>query len=567
MFKKLFTASLLVALMVTAVPVVSAHDYEDVSRDSEFFYSIDYLRRNDVFKDTKFFNPDQLVTKAEFVKYLVLLNSPEFVPMKNVSLPFEDVRASAWYVPYFKEAIDLGILDARMPFVEPDKKLTVLDALTLLFHSQSIPIPNVYKGNIPYTDVDRNKKSQALIMRSLALDLIRPTRNDYVGIYKRVNRAEAARMIYKLDLASIGAPASAATQPATVSVSGSNPEINKIISVWNLIEESFLYSNRIDRELVTDKALEALVEALDDPYSNYMDREASQNFAESIDGELEGIGAVIGFNDEGEVSVVSPLPNSPAEMVGLEPKDVILEAAGVSLVGATLEEAVTLIKGPRGTEVVLKVRRGTKNLTFTIKRALIEIVSLDYNRLNNGVYHVDLTQFNNDTAMAFDLFAEAYLEDDEANGMIIDLRGNPGGILGVTVSILGHFVEAQEEVVTIQYKDYDQVLLSRGEAELAGEPVIVLIDSGSASASEIMAGVLQDYDLATVVGEDSFGKGTVQQVSGFIDDSSLKLTIAQWFTPKKQDIAENGIKPDIEFQDDETTERDEVLDKALELLK
>lgn len=566
MFKKLFAASVFVALMISAVPATFAHDYEDVSRDSEFFYSIDYLRRNDVFKDTKFFYPDRLVTKAEFVKYLVLLNSPEFVPANNVSLPFEDVRENAWYLPYFKEAINLGILDSRQTLIEPEKRLTVLDALTLLFHSQSIPIPNVYKGNISYTDVDRNKRSQALIMRSLSLGLIQPTRNDYVGIYKRVNRAEAARMIYKLDLASIGAPANSFNQPATISVSGGQ-EITKFSSVWNLIEESYLFGNRIDREEVIDQALKALVEALDDPYSNYMDREQSQNFNESIDGELEGIGAVIGFNDEGEVSVVSPIAGSPAEGVGLKAKDVILEVDGISLEGASLEEAVTLIKGPRGTSVKLKVRRDNRTLDFTIVRDLIEIVTLDYDRLNNGIYHVKLTQFNNDTGAAFDLFTEAYLADSEAKGMVIDLRGNPGGVLGITVSILGHFVEAQEEVVTIQYKDYDQVLLSRGQAELAGEPIVVLIDSGSASASEIMAGVLQDYELATVIGEDSFGKGTVQQVSGFIDDSSLRLTVAQWFTPKKQDIAENGIKPDIEFADDEATDRDELLDKALELLE
>ncbi|MCH7761781.1 hypothetical protein IIA15_10360, partial [candidate division TA06 bacterium] len=234
-----------------------------------------------------------MINKAEFVKYLVLLNSPEFRPSSTADLPFEDTRNNAWYASYFKEAIKLGILDDRARKAEPDKKLTLIDALTLLFHSQSIPIPNVYKGNIPYTDVARNTQSQALIMRALSLDIILPQRHDYVGIYLRINRAQAARMIYKMDLVTLGS----AYSNGLPQISTYTPELDKIISVWELIENSYLRTDSIDKAAITNLVLKTLVDQLDDPYSAYMDQEENKNFLDSLDGEIEGIGAVVGFND------------------------------------------------------------------------------------------------------------------------------------------------------------------------------------------------------------------------------------------------------------------------------
>ena len=167
MLKRLLTACFAVLIFLTASPGAFAHEYKDVPPESSFYYAIHYLRRNDVFKDTPYFYPDILISKAEFIKYLVILNSPGFHPASYAELPFEDTRNNAWYASYFKEAIKLGILDERERKIEPDKKLTVVDALTLLFHSQHIPIPNVYKGLIPYTDVARNTQAAPLIMASV----------------------------------------------------------------------------------------------------------------------------------------------------------------------------------------------------------------------------------------------------------------------------------------------------------------------------------------------------------------------------------------------------------------
>lgn len=563
MFKKLLTISLTLVTFLALAPVTLAHQYQDVPQGSSYYYPVDYLRRNDVFKDTQYFYPDILISKAEFVKYLVVLNSPQFRPVAVAGLPFEDTRDNAWYASYFKEAIKLGILDARQPKAEPDKKLTVVDALTLLFHSQSIPIPNVFKGNIPYTDVARNTQAQALIMRALSLNVISPQRNDYVGIYQRVTRAQAARMIYQMDLVTLGS----ATSNGLPQVSNYSKDLQKIISVWELIEGNYLGRKDLDTPQLADVVLENLVNGLDDPYSTYMDEEENRNFIDSLDGEIEGIGAVVGYNDNKEITVVSPIKGSPAEAAGLMAKDVILEVDDMSVSGMTLEDAVVLIKGPKGTTVKLKIRRGTDTKTLIIERDLIEISSVETELLNGGsIMHLSLYQFDFNAAEEFSAAVSKVKGDSNIKGMILDMRSNPGGLLDAAVRILGHFVKAQEEVVTINYADFSQVLLSRGDAELAGFPVVVLINEGSASASEIVAGALQDYGLATIVGQRSFGKGSVQEVNYFTDNSSLKLTVAKWLTPRLQDIQDGGIYPDVSVADNESTDADEQLSKAIEEL-
>lgn len=561
--KKYLAVIFTVIAFITILPNALAFEYKDVPADSAYFYPVDYLRRNDVFKNTPYFYPDTLISRAEFIKYLVLLNSPDFIPSGTANLPFEDTKNDAWYAGYFKEAIKLGILDDREKKVEPNKKLSLIDALTLLFHSQSIPIPNVYKGYIPYTDVVKNTQAAPLIMRALSLDIIQPQRNDYVGIYQRVNRAQAARMIYKMDLVTLGS----ATSNGLPKVSNYSPELEKIISAWEMIESSYINRDSLDKKAISDAALKSLAEGLEDPYSAYMNEAENTSFVDSLDGQVEGIGAVVGYNEQKEIVIVSPIKGSPAEAAGLMAKDVILEVDDMSMSGKTLEEAVSVIKGPKGTTVKIKISRSSGTRTFTIERDIIEISSVTYELIDGGrIMHLSLSQFNFDANEEFETAIQTLQSDSKIKGLILDLRANPGGLLDVAVAILGHFVKAQEDVVTIDYADFSQELLSRGEAELGGFPIVVLINGGSASASEIVAGALQDYKLATIVGETSFGKGTVQQVNYFPDNSSLKLTVAKWLTPNLQSIQDGGIEPDIQIADDQATEADEQLNKAIEEL-
>jgi len=233
----------------------------------------------------------------------------------------------------------------------------------------------------------------------------------------------------------------------------------------------------------------------------------------------------------------------------------------------SLEDIVGQNKGPRGTTVKLRVKRSTGYKTFTIERALIEIPSVEYELINGGsIIHLMMSQFNYNAGIEFGNAVSDITSNPSIKGLILDLRGNPGGLLDECLRILGYFIKSQEELVTIHYSDYTQVLLGRGDAELNAFPIVVLIDGGSASASEIVAGALQDYGLAPIIGETSFGKGTVQEMNYFIDNSSLKLTVAKWLTPKRQEIQGNGIVPDIKIADNLNTEADEQLDRAIQEL-
>lgn len=563
MFRKFLALTLTLFTFFTLTPALLAHEYKDVPQGSGYYYPVDYLRRNNVFKDTAYFYPDTLITKAEFIKYLVALNSPDFKASVAVKLPFQDTRDSAWYAPYFKEAIKLGILDDREKKVEPTKKITLVDALTLLFHSQSIPIPHVYKGDYPYTDLLKNKQLAPLVMRALELDIISPQKKDYVGIYQRVTRAQAARMIYKMDLVTLGSSSSNGLPQVST-----DDAIEKITTVWNIIQKNYLRRDTIDKNALVDSVLKDMVKQLNDPYSVYFNQEENKAFLDNIGGQVEGIGAVIGYNDQKEVIIVSPIKGSPAENAGILAKDVILSVDDQDLKGKTLEEIVSLIKGPKGTTVKLKIRRGDETKEISVKRDIILIPSVKYETIDNGdIMHLTLSQFNNDAGDAFQKAITAMKADSNIKGLVIDLRGDPGGLLSAAVSILGHYVPAQKEVVTIKYTDANQVLLSPGKAELNGFPTVVLIDNGSASASEIVAGALQDYKLAKLIGEQSFGKGTVQEVNYFLDNSSLKLTVAKWYTPNHQSIQDGGITPDVKVTHDDATPADEVLDKGVEELK
>ncbi|MBN2087765.1 S41 family peptidase [Candidatus Peregrinibacteria bacterium] len=557
--KKLFASVLLSVLLISNYG--NAYAYDDIPNDSEYFYAIEYLRRNDVFQDTKNFNPDIIISKAEFIKYLVLLNSPKYSPVENVKLPYEDTSDNGWYAPYFAEAIKLGIISDRELKMEPYKKLTLIDALQLVFQSQSIPIPKVYKGDIPYLDAKRNETFAPLIMRALSFGLIEPQKTDYVGMYRRVTRAEAARIIYKMDLVNL----TPASKPEAESF---DLYLQKIISSWEIINSGYINRDDISQSELSDAAISAMVDVLNDPYSAYLDPAQNSAFSDDLDGEIEGIGAFIGINENNQIAIIAPIKNSPAEIAGILPGDIITKVDGVDLTDKTLYEAVNLIKGPRGSTVKLTIKRNGGNKVVEVVRDVITIDSMDYETIsNNQIMYVDLDQFNQNAPSEFGDIVDIIQNSREIKGLIIDVRDNPGGLLDSAIGILNYLLKPGAESVTIQYNYFKYAQFSTGKGELSDFPIVILVNENSASASEILAGALQDFGLAKVIGVRSFGKGSVQEVNYFIDNSSLKLTVAKWLTPLKQDIEENGIVPDIKVVDVASTKTDEQLERAIVELK
>lgn len=342
--------------------------------------------------------------------------------------------------------------------------------------------------------------------------------------------------------------------------------------VWQKVKVDAVDHNVTDQDLFYG-AVRGVVGALKDPYSVFFTPDETRKFNEELSGSFEGIGAEIGFNKNNILSIIAPLPATPAERAGLKAEDMILKIDGKDTTDMNLEEAVSKIRGQKSTEVTLNIfREGfSEPKDFAITRDRIQIESVKWEIKEAGgkkFAYIKISHFNADTAAKFEKIVMPVLQKNP-NGIILDLRNNPGGFLDVSVDIAG-FWTGDKTVVIEQIKgDKKEELKGDGVARFQDIPTIVLVNGGSASASEIVAGALQDHGKAKIVGTKSFGKGSVQELESLGNGSSLKLTVAKWLTPKGVSISEKGITPDIEvkFTDKDFEEKkDPQLEKALELL-
>lgn len=348
------------------------------------------------------------------------------------------------------------------------------------------------------------------------------------------------------------------------------PTFDLISEGLDVIEEKFVDKEDLTTTDLIYGAMEGMLGALDDPYSTFFAPKDAQIFEENVNGSFEGIGAEIGIRD-GVLTVISPLKGSPAEASGLRAGDKIVSVNDTSTEELSLEEAVKIIRGPKGSEVVLDVARDGENIKISIIRDTIKIPILSWEDKGDGVAYVSLYHFTETAVSDFRNAANEILNSD-ADKIILDLRNNPGGFLEVAVNIAGWFLEDGSVVVKEESskKDLNKIHKSYGPGALKDYSVVVLINKGSASASEILAGALRDNTGATIVGEKSFGKGSVQELVKLSDSSSIKITIAKWLTPAGLSIEGNGLEPDVEVemsQDIFDNEGDVQLEKAIEIVK
>ncbi len=338
--------------------------------------------------------------------------------------------------------------------------------------------------------------------------------------------------------------------------------------IWEMLQDDYLRGPAPEKDLFYG-AINGLVEGLGDPYSEFFDPREADIFESDLEGKFEGIGAEIGIRDD-QLVVVSPLADSPAEIMGILAGDSIYLIDGVETAGMSVDEAVRRIRGPRGSMVVLTVsHNGIETIEdITITRDVIRLHSVTWDVTDDDIAIIRIAFFNADTA---GLFNEAVISVMQSNvdGIVLDLRNNPGGFLDRAVSVAGEWIGTDTVVIE---RDEDGQLTpypSTSVGRLARTPTVVLVNGGSASASEIVAGALQDYGYATIVGEQTFGKGSVQEYREMVDGSAVKITIAEWLTPKERSIDQNGITPDREvaFDADAFAEGVDVqLEAALEEL-
>lgn len=345
--------------------------------------------------------------------------------------------------------------------------------------------------------------------------------------------------------------------------------------LWEAIDT--LKQKYVDARSVTDEeilygAIRGAADSLGDPYSVFLPPADAKKFSEDIAGSFGGIGAEIGMKN-GQILIVAPLKGNPAEKVGLKAGDTILKIDDEFTAGMSVDEAVKLIRGKEGTTVrFLIMRDGWDDAKeFSIVRATIVVPTLDWEMKPGRIAYIKLHNFN---ANAPQLFSQAVVEAlfRQAQGFVIDLRNNPGGYLEVSTNIAGWFLKRGAVVVQERFQSGEtNELLASGNAALEKVPVVILVNEGSASASEILAGALRDHRDIKLVGEKTFGKGSVQEVLELKDGSSLKVSIAEWLTPNGIQINKKGLEPDVTVkaatEDEEKEGKDPQLERALEVLR
>lgn len=333
---------------------------------------------------------------------------------------------------------------------------------------------------------------------------------------------------------------------------------------WNKLHDNFIGS--LDPKALVYGAISGMIRASGDPYTAFSDPDASKQFKESLRGSFSGIGAEMGIKS-GLIVVIAPLSGSPAEKAGVQAGDVVVAVDKEPITeDMSLDEVVRSIRGPKGEKVELTLlhKDAKETSDITIVRDDIEVQSVKM-EVRDGIAIITITNFNEDTAQKFVEVAKR-AKQQNVKGVVLDVRNNPGGYLDAAVTIASQFLQPGDAVVTEKGKK-EITHSSKISGTLHGIPVVVLVNHGSASASEILAGALQDNLDTPIVGEKSFGKGSVQEVLTLSDDSTLRVTIAKWFTPKGKSINEQGIEPSVTVKDDTNTPEDEQLQKAIEEVK
>lgn len=345
--------------------------------------------------------------------------------------------------------------------------------------------------------------------------------------------------------------------------------------VWDILQQQYVDRPVSETQLFYG-ALAGLVNGIGDPYTVFLDPTTKKKFDEELSGSFEGIGAEIGLRD-GQIVVIAPLAGTPAERAGIKAGDMVLAIDAVDTASLNLDQAVSAIRGERGSSVTLTLFRTGQDKSFdvSIKRDTITVHSVvseiktapGSNKADVG--YIKIASFGEDTAYDFNEAVQKMIALP-VRAIIIDLRNDPGGYLESSVAIASYWVKDGPVVIEQQHGDKRTEYPAEGSALLRGIPTVVLVNAGSASAAEILAGALQDYKLATIVGQTTFGKGSVQSLEELPDGSAIKITIAKWLTPNGRSINEEGIIPDVVVTTDPqkpTEGIDPELDKAFEILK
>jgi carboxyl-terminal processing protease len=548
----------LVVVMLSALSFQHAFAAYDYEPDIQYLY-------DQGITDEVNFDADAFLTKGEFVIW-ALKNAgyePDFELTPHV--PYKDINDSDAVTPYLKKLLDARILQFSQfePTFKPSRFISRYNSLELLFKIEGIPAPFLFDEEwfkSVITDVNSNSYIAPLASKAIELGLLPRFEPKQFKPFYPLTQKHAARLLYNAHVFSHGPlpvrtsnpPPIASTTIFINSPTGQHelikhPKFDTLLSVWDKLTKQYIDRDSLDKDDLVYGAINGLVERVGDKYTEFQEPAASAIFQESLNGRnLEGIGAMLEMNEANLPVVISPLNGSPAEEAGVEAGDVITHINGVTTEGLALSEVVNKIRGPKGTNVTLTVLRPAtaQTLDITITRAAIVVPTVTSELTEDGITILTLSSFSATANTELTDFVHEAL-DAGSDKFVLDLRNNPGGFLDTGIAVASQFLDKGQVVVKVAYPERTDVTETQYKGLLHGFPLAVLVNKGSASASEIVAGALQDHGAAVLVGETTFGKGTVQELTNYTDGSSFKYTVARWLTPNNNAINKTGVTPDF----------------------
>ena len=529
--------------------------YDDVSSSHEYYEPISELYQMSLLPeyDDNNFNPDAYLKTTDLYELVFAYGQADLTaPL----LPFSNTNDSAFYAPYLQTAIDLRLFTPLRGTSEFNFNKTIAKhaALRTMFKALGVGTNYLYdKDSMPFTDVTKNSINGPVAYKAAEIGILEDNPLSFRAV-KRITRAEAASYLHKIFnhtpegniTINLKSSDSEVVYKDLDNSLDENENFEIFVDIWEKLHEEYLYQDQLDDDEMLKKAIAGMMEAVEDTYTTFQDEEAAKSFLDLLANEYEGIGVsveLIGNN----FTIISPFKGSPAEKAGLKPNDIIIAVDGKNIVGQNLYESISQIKGLAGTSTELTIIRGINEFNFTVKREAIvyDNVEVEYIKSNGKkIAYIEIINFGDNT---YDRFQGIALEsiDDGVDGFIIDLRNNPGGYLNMAIEIASLYTKTSKTIANLKYENGSKTAYkSSADGELADYKTIVLVNEGSASASEILAGALQDHNLATIIGETTFGKGSVQEYKEYDNGTVFKFTTANWLTPEGRVIDKNGIIPD-----------------------
>lgn len=523
--------------------------YDDIPENHRYFYEIKSLYDLELLPEDEdnLFHPDETLTISDFYKILLTFGKAEL--SKNIALPYSDISADSPYAPYIQTALNLKLLEAQglNPTLNPARPISKIYALKTMFSALGLGVSYFFdKSYFPFGDLSADSPNAPIALKAAEVGIFEDENPNLFLMAKRITKAEFVNYLYLSDLYASYGEIHITLDNSDTSGLNEAPSYETLQDVWENVTDDFYYQENVDEQGMIFSAIEGLVNSLGDQYTKFERPVGADSFLNNLSGEYEGIGVSIEMVDK-KPTINAVFKDSPGAKAGLKANDVILEVDGKNVSGLTIDAVSTLIRGEKGTSVKIKISRDGKSQTFEMKRDSIVNHSVTYKLLKNSdkkIAYIDLFSFGENSYEEF-VDAAKKLIAENPSGFIIDLRDDPGGYMDVAINIIGLFSDKNITAVKSEYSNGQKKKHeTHGSGILKDYKTVVLVNENTASAAEIVAGALQDYNYATVIGTQTFGKGSVQKVLQYEDGSLFKFTIAKWLTPKDRDINKKGIRPD-----------------------